>query len=254
MKNKNILLIRGLTREAEHGPEFLRELKKRMPEYNIVTLDIPGNGKHFRLKSFTSIKKNVFFLRDQWKKRINYPSENVLIGISLGGMVALEWSTLFPEDWNHVVLINTSHGALSSIPRRFRLGNIFNLLKIALTKSIKRKQEIIFSMTVHNKYLKDATVNFWTQIGKLRPISPINALRQIWSAITFRKISAKTVVPTHLICSRLDKLVSYKCSEQLAKYLQLPLVIHEVAGHDPTVDDPDWLAEQISIMANAKKS
>ena len=78
MKNKNILLIRGLTQEAEHGPEFLHELQKKMKGYNIETLDIPGNGQHFRLKSFTSIKKNVLFLRDQWKKRISYPSENLI--------------------------------------------------------------------------------------------------------------------------------------------------------------------------------
>ncbi len=248
MKNKNILLVR----EAEHGPEFLDELKKSMPDYHIVTLDIPGNGKHYRLKSFLSIRKNVQFLRDQWKKLIDYPSENTIIGISLGGMVALEWSTLYPEDWNRVVLINTSHGALSPIYRRFKFNNIFNLLKIMLSTSAKRKQEIIFSMTVNDKYRKEQSVNLWTNIAKKHPVSTLNALRQLWSTVTFRKISAKVVVATHVICSRSDELISYKCSEQMAKYLQLPMTIHETAGHDLTVDAPVWLAEQIIQLHHGK--
>ena len=212
MKNKNILLIRGLTQEAEHGPEFLHELQKKMKGYNIETLDIPGNGQHFRLKSFTSIKKNVLFLRDQWKKRISYPSENIVIGISLGGMIALEWSTLCPEDWKHVILVNTSHGALSPLHKRIRLTNIFSVIKILLARSVKRQQEIIFSMNVHNKYLKDPTLHLWTKMASLRPVKTSNTIRQLIAAILFRKISAKTVVPTHLICSRSDKLVHYKCS------------------------------------------
>lgn len=245
MKNKNILVLRGLIHETQHGPDFIAELKKIMPEYHIEGLDIPGNGQLHNLRSFTSIKKNVQFLRDQWKKKIDYPSENILIGISLGGMIALEWSTLYPEDWNRAILINTSHGALSPLYKRFKLKNIINLLKMSLSTSVKRKQEIIYSMTVNDKYKMKKTVDLWTTIANKNPVKNSNALRQLWAAIAYRKISAKAALATHIICSRCDELVNYKCSEQISKFLQLPLIIHEATGHDPTVDAPDWLAEQI---------
>ena len=128
MKNKNILLLSGLMQEGKHWDQVISKLEVLLPEHRIVTLDLPGNGKHHKLRSFLSIRKNVHFLRDQWKKRIDYPSDNVLVGISMGGMISMEWSMLYPEDWKKVIVINTSSGALSPFYQRYNPKNIFRFI------------------------------------------------------------------------------------------------------------------------------
>lgn len=250
MKKKNILLLRGLIRQGEHWGKFINDLQSLLPNYHITTLDLPGNGKHHKLRSFTSIRQNVQFLRDQWKKRIDYPSENILIAISVGGMVGMEWSMLYPEDWNKVILINTSHGALSPFYHRFQLKNIFRLLGYLLSTSQKRKQEMIYSLTVNDLHKKNKTIEDWIQIAKKHPVKFTNGLRQLWAAATFRKIAGQTSVPTYILCSKTDELVSYKCSEQIAKYWKCPITYHYTAGHDPSVEARDWLGEEIQQIIN----
>jgi pimeloyl-ACP methyl ester carboxylesterase len=248
MKKKNILLLRGLIREKRHWGKIPEDLAKLLPEYNILTLDIPGNGEHHHLRSFRTIRQNVLFLRDQWKKRIDYPSENSLVALSLGGMIAMEWSMLFPEDWSKVVLINSSHGALSPIYKRMRPQNILAFLNYALSTSQKRKQDIIYGLSVNDLSLRKKTVDEWTHIAQTAPVKFQNIIRQLWAAINYRKIAATVSVPTHIICSKADKLVNFECSEHIAKHWNCPIVYNESAGHDPSVDQASWLCENLKTI------
>jgi hypothetical protein len=42
-----------------------------------------------------------------------------------------------------------------------------------------------------------------------------------------------------------DKLVNPHCSRTLAQQWQAPLRAHDSAGHDLTLDEPDWVAQQV---------
>lgn len=245
MKNKNILLLRGLIREKRHWGSLDQKLKQMLPDYHIELLEIPGNGEFYKLNSFKTIRQNVIFLRDQWKKRVDYPSENIIVALSLGGMIAMEWATLFPEDWNKMILINSSHGSLSPFYKRMQLNNVLSFISYILSTSVKKKQEIIYNLTVNNPEFKKKTVEEWIHIGNTAPVRFQNVLRQLWSALNYRKISPTLNVKTEIICSKTDRLVSYECSEQIAKHWNCPIHYHETAGHDPSVEAQDWLCDKI---------
>lgn len=250
MKNKNILLLGGLMHEGEHWQELKDKLQALMPEAHILSLDIPGNGTHNKLQSFLSIRKNVHFLRDQWKKRIDYPSDNYLVSQSMGGMIGMEWSTLFPEDWKKIILINTSHGGISPIYRRFNFNYLFRTIFTHWFESKKRKQEILYFLKVNDIHKKRKTVEKWMKISQLHPVTLKNILKQYWASMNFRKISANPSVPTHIICSRMDRMVNYKCSEDIAQHWKSPIHYHETAGHDPSIEAIDWLLEVIHSSLN----
>jgi pimeloyl-ACP methyl ester carboxylesterase len=252
MKNKNILLLGGLMQESQHWGTFIGKIQKQFPDYHILPLDLPGNGKHFKLRSFLSIRKNVLFLRDQWKKRIDYPSDNIIVGLSMGGMVAMEWCMLYPEDWKKAIIINTSHGSLSPFYKRFNLLTLFRFLYFLINASEKRKQELLFYLTVNDIHKKKTVIDQWVKIAKAQPVKYKNILRQLWACLSFRKITAQASVSTHIICSRMDRLVSPHCSEQLAKHWNAPISYHETAGHDPCVDATDWLVEKIQKIILSK--
>jgi predicted alpha/beta hydrolase family esterase len=52
-----------------------------------------------------------------------------------------------------------------------------------------------------------------------------------------------------VLASRDDKMVSPKCSEDIARYYNANLIEHPSAGHDLTLDDPSWVTEQILLSA-----
>jgi pimeloyl-ACP methyl ester carboxylesterase len=63
-------------------------------------------------------------------------------------------------------------------------------------------------------------------------------------------------VPTLVLRSRGDRLVSWRCSERIAERLSLPLRVHEghgpeAAGHDRPLDAPDWVCAQITDWMSA---
>jgi pimeloyl-ACP methyl ester carboxylesterase len=69
-------------------------------------------------------------------------------------------------------------------------------------------------------------------------------LEQIAGAIRMR--APKDLrVPTLILASHGDRLVDPDCSWNLARRLGANLVMHRTAGHDLTLDDPNWVANQI---------
>jgi pimeloyl-ACP methyl ester carboxylesterase len=69
-------------------------------------------------------------------------------------------------------------------------------------------------------------------------------LRQLWAAARYRA-PAQAPAPTLILASRNDALVDPSCSEELARRWRVPVRMHASAGHDLTLDDPDWVVDQI---------
>ena len=51
-------------------------------------------------------------------------------------------------------------------------------------------------------------------------------------------------IPVKVLCSLKDALANSKCSVEIARKYQGELKSHSDAGHDLTLDDPKWVAEQ----------
>jgi hypothetical protein len=51
-----------------------------------------------------------------------------------------------------------------------------------------------------------------------------------------------------LLGSSSDRLVSHQCSLVLSKHAEWPLISHSTAGHDLTLDEPEWVAKQAAAF------
>lgn len=167
------LFLRGLTRETAHWdglPEAFFE-KTKIP---VIALDLPGAGMFHQLTSPKKLDEYVEFLRSKIEKG----SPLVLIGISMGGMIALRWSLLYPHEIHCVFTINSSAKNLSSPNKRFNLSHWRVLLKILLTKSVEKKEGLILNLTTNKlsdekkAQLKDLLSAFNQRIrSRLNPAS-----------------------------------------------------------------------------------
>ena len=75
-------------------------------------------------------------------------------------------------------------------------------------------------------------------------LKKINVLGQIIAAAKFK---APENISQNLLflVSQQDRLVNFNCSLQMAKFYQCPYILHQSAGHDLPLDDPQWLALKI---------
>ncbi len=86
----------------------------------------------------------------------------------------------------------------------------------------------------------------WEAIATERPVTRLNALRQLAAVARYAPPPQGPGAPMLLLASERDQLVSPQCSQRFARRWDLPLRLHPWAGHDLPLDDPAWVVEQIA--------
>lgn len=239
------VLMRGLTREGGHWGAFASRLQHRHPEARIVALDLPGNGSFNDLPSPTRIEAITPWCRAQLRSQGLEPPYR-LLAMSMGAMVAVDWAARAPREIDGCVLINTSLRPFSPWYRRLRPANYAALLALALLPRFARSRErTIARLTSRNPAAAASVLDHWVRLRQARPVSAANALRQLVAAARYRADLAPPSVPLLVLTSRHDRLVDSRCSQELARRWRADIAIHPSAGHDLTLDDAAWAAEQI---------
>lgn len=241
---KHFYLIRGLIREKAHWGNFTDHLKKCFPDALVTTLDIPGAGVYFESPSPLSIKKMVEEMRRDYLRAKVKNEESILVAISLGGMIAVEWLKANPQDFVRATLINTSFGGISPVYQRLKPTAFKHLLKVFALKG-REKEAHILDLVTNNRSVYNETLDLWESIQKLRPVSVPNTLRQLIAGATFRIGEFHPSIPLQILASTQDRMVNVECSRTIARKWKLPIREHPTGGHDLTVDDPEWVALRI---------
>jgi pimeloyl-ACP methyl ester carboxylesterase len=235
------VLLRGLTREAEHWGGFPQALAQRLPG-RVLTPDLPGNGVLHRETSPLRIRDMVASCRAQLRAQaVDGPVH--LVAMSLGAMVALAWAQAFPGEIAAAVLINTSLRGLSPWHRRLRPRALATLLALLLRGDAAAREAAILRLTSR---CVERVPPLWLALGRAHPVSRLNALRQVLAAAGFRAPATAPPVPLLLLAAQGDALVDARCSEALAARWGLPLALHPDAGHDLPLDDAGWVVAQVA--------
>lgn len=235
MDSEHFVLIRGLLREARHWGEFAGSLQQQFPHATISTPDIPGNGQ---LHQATS-PKTIAGMTEALRLQINTSQPLRLTALSMGGMIAIDWMTRYPDEVEAAVLINTSARPLSSFYHRLRWTVYPQILKM-IFHSAAQKEADILSLTSNRHPHDSKLLESWLQWQKQNPVSTVSARNQFLAAVKF-SITNKPQQPILVVASQADRLVDYHCSLKLAQIWQTGYVQHETAGHDLPLDEPEWL-------------
>jgi pimeloyl-ACP methyl ester carboxylesterase len=241
------VLLRGLTRESGHWGRFPHILRERLPPgAQVLTLDLPGNGRLNGLRSPARIEAMVQSCRQQLHALgIERPCH--LLAMSLGAMVAVDWAMRYPQTLAGCVLVNTSLRPFSPWYRRLRPANYATLLGLALARhASRRREEAILRLTSRLPEARSQVLDDWTTLRDAQPVSRSNALRQLLAAACYRAPARAPDVPLLLLASMGDSLVHPGCSLQLARRWGTHVVTHPWAGHDLPLDDGPWVAGQVS--------
>ncbi len=238
------VLLRGLSRESRHWGGFPGLLKWRTGAESVLTLDLPGNGVLSTAQSPASVAAMVVAFREQLRARGAAPPY-ALLGLSLGGMVAIDWAACHPGECTAIVLVNTSTRTPGRWHERLRWRSLPRLLAIRRERSAAERERLVLALTSrHPSEPADTLVSNWAAWRTEAPVSAANERRQFWAAARFRAPRRVPNVPVLVLASLGDELVDPACSWRLARAWAAELRVHASAGHDLTLDDPEWVARQ----------
>lgn len=259
----NWLLLRGLAREQRHWGRFTEVFSEAVAPGHVVCLDLPGTGTENGRRSPWSVeaiaadvrarwlvlRDRWLVLRDRWvglrdhRVALNEgkPGDWGLIAISLGGMAGMSWCERYPEDFQRLVLINSSAANIALPHQRLKLPALARAAFSLRHAEAVQRELAILNITTRMQEAPSSVATEWARIGSETPMEPSTALRQIAAASRFFA-PVRLEVATLIVSSLRDEFTDPVCSRRLAERFAAELVCHPRAGHDLPLDDPHWLS------------
>jgi pimeloyl-ACP methyl ester carboxylesterase len=91
----------------------------------------------------------------------------------------------------------------------------------------------------------DEQAERWAQLQDDAPIRRATVLRQLWAAMRFRappRLETRVLV----LAGARDPFTDPACPRRVASHFGATLAVHPEAGHDLSIDCPEWTAAQIA--------
>lgn len=244
MSKNNWVLLRGLTRGNAHWGYFPEVFQKDHPDIAIELLEIPGNGTFNDIDTPLDPIEAVNLIRN----RCQFAKNNMkfhLCGLSLGGMIALKWAELYPDEILSVSVVNTSLRQYSHFFQRLNPRSYLSILKAICAKNIFQQEKLILKITSNNFPSTQVKLPDFVEFFKNHPVSAKNFFRQLILASKI-KIQRCPLIPLKVIWSQNDRLVSCVCSQKIAAEFGGTHYVNPTAGHDIPLDDPQWLSQVLT--------
>lgn len=241
-----LLLLRGLSRQQAHWGCFPKQLARALLaegfETEFVFEDLPGFGARFQEPSPANIEDIADLLAPTLEK-IN--GQIQLLGISMGGMLALELAGRYPEKCQSLVMINSSVKPVARFYQRLQPRAYPAFLKAWFHPLKQASERQILAISTAKYQQDEALLDTWLSYRKSHPPSRLAAIKQILAAARYQAPPQKPIERVLLIASRKDRIASYRCTEKLAEFWGLTPLINASAGHDLPLDEPEWLVEHL---------
>lgn len=237
----NWVLLRGLGRESAHWLEFD---KKVSPNSEVLCLDLPGVGKEQYAEAPIQVSRMTEYIRIRFLETRRSIKPWGILAMSLGGMVALDWLKRYPEDFKCGVIINSSAKDLSPAIQRFLPFAWYYLGQAFFKKALPQRELQILKVISNTRQSDSEVLKQFCKIAKTRPVSFTTLWRQIFAASLFQSPS-EIKTPILILASTKDRLVDVRCSRSLAIKLAAKIKFHPSAGHDLTLDEPDWVIQRV---------
>ena len=245
MAAESWILLRGLAREARHWENFPARLAAALDCPGPLTPDLPGAGQRFREPAPLSVPGLAAAVREEVLSNGARLPLN-LLGLSLGGMVAVAWAARWPGEVDALVTVNTSLGRYSPPWRRLRPGILGLVARAAVARSAEDRERSLLAMIAQNLPDPDSLARRWGEYQRQCPVSTANMARQTLAAARYRGPAGTPPAAGLVLRSLGDHMVSPHCSKRLAEAWGWPLASHPWAGHDLPLEDPGWCVEQVA--------
>jgi len=244
-----VVLITGWACPPQRIAPLAHQLETRL-EVKVVCLDLldlhhpsqPGGSRDMPSPYTVRLNKHIQHI----------PGSALLIGWSMGGMIALEQAACFPDEITGVVLIGSTvrfcrshdwpHGQSA-----LRVQAMMGGLKIAPGRTLSR----FYRECAHPLILDKATGETYVNEAMVYDPDQLHDGLKYLSASDLRDLTSNIEVPTLLLHGREDAIIPCSAAEWLHSKLDGSRFTEFAGmGHDLPVRMPEELAEEIAGFVN----
>jgi pimeloyl-ACP methyl ester carboxylesterase len=168
-----------------------------------------------------------------------------VFGMSLGGMVTMEWAARHGGELAGIVVGASSARDLSRPWQRMKPAALPAVLGARVRRDLAAREGAVVRVVTNRADRWPHVSDRWAEIARLRPMNGAAARGQLLAAMRW-SAPPRLAVPSLFLVGTTDRLVDASCSRALARRYAAPLVEHPTAGHDLSTDEPEWLAGQIA--------
>lgn len=229
-KRTPLLLLHGLGGSIESWTNNIEFLSTK---FRIIALDLPGFGLSDKPKISYSINFYVGFL-EKFIKRIKL-NHLFVIGSSLGGHIAIEFTIRNRKNVDKLILINPA----GSLPKTFKgTKELRKYLRIVNAKSSKDVSRILSSIdnSMVSRSYADAVYKRLSLPGAKQAF--ISALKGSATASRYNSKLSKIDTDMLLIWGREDRMIPLRFIRPFIEHGKSRIVILEKCGHRPHVERP----------------
>jgi 3-oxoadipate enol-lactonase len=229
-----VVLLRGLGRSSGFWLEFAEKLSEHA---EVVCIDLLGTGlsaSNWGRGTISGFATDV----GHTLKSIGL-NEVYLVGISLGGMVALELTSQSEVVVKLAVLASSSRGGSGKRIETAALIRLLWSLRSGTPSNAELAPFLVSQQTLKNR---PELPEIWDDLWRREGFRTVPVLRQLLAAAFFdaRPALAKINQPTLFMVSKADALVPWRNTLGLwEKSKDCQLVVLEDYGHDFPTEAPD---------------
>lgn len=241
-----LVMVRGLGRCVRHWLGFEQQLAKR---YRVITVELRGVGARTArmtpVASLFDLASDIVAVLDELRIEKAH-----MLGISLGGMVALACGIEHHERFRSLIVINTSIAGLRT--RRITVGAVRAMATGLINKSDKTRlhRELVDVLVgtdcppARKKFLADAYLKIAGEDG----LYADTVVMQLLAAARFlvKKQLPRVALPVLVVYGTADRFVPNVNSKRIAALLPHATLRAVVGGgHELPLDKPDELQSLI---------
>ena len=199
--------------------------------YWVLTLDIPGHGRSSQPAGWPSIKDMALQIASVVKEQAEFPVH--VVGLSLGGAVAMQLALVHPEVVRSLILVNTFARLHTGSSGFFR-----KLVRIAFV--VLGRMDRVGRWVAAGLFPGPDQELLRLAAAERIASNPRGAyLRAIWAATRFdiRDRLNEINIPTLVVAGELDTTVSMDAKKELAGHIPgAQIVIIPDSGHATPID------------------
>ena len=240
-----LVMLRGLSRTVRHWLGYERKIAEN---HRVITLDLRGIGHNTQPLSFLhtmqDLAADVITVLDELAIQQSH-----ILGVSLGGMVALATGLTYPSRCTSIITINTSIAGQRSL--RISAPGIWAIVSGLVGKKPKLHQNLANILTSHrlSAEQKAKLSEEFTKIADSDGIYALTTLKQLLLATRFsvRDKLAGLTMPVLLIYGSDDAFVPNINTRKLKSLIpHAQLLSIPDAGHEVMHDQPEALHAAIT--------
>ena len=244
----DLVLLRGWMRDSRHWESFPDLLGAALAgaglTANLQLPDLPGNGRRNREHTPASITALATSLRAEFPQRQGR-GPLILVGLSMGGMIAAEWARQDPQAVRGICLLNSSMRPYALPWQRLRPA-LWPAVVAQSLRSPAAREARILELTLGPQRREPARLARWIAWQREYPVTLSNVHAQLLAAARYRyPDGAVPHCPCLLLCGAHDRVADPVCSQRLARAWNGHLEVHPEGGHDLPIDAPEWTAAHI---------